>query len=100
MTLIPFPSADLDRLALRLLDLTGDVRRLARRAREQELDAVPLHANKIQEWLTKLESWSLDAAARTEAEINRQRGAKRARELLTQAAPERPTKAKSKRRRK
>jgi hypothetical protein len=100
MTLIPFPSADLDRLALRLLDLTGDVRRLARRTREQELDAVPLHANKIQEWLTKLESWSLDAAARTEAEINRQRGAKRARELLTQAAPERPTKAKSKRRRK
>ena len=67
MTLIPFPSADLDRLALRLLDLTGEVRRLARRTREQELDAVPLHANKIQEWLTKLESWSLDAAARSPA---------------------------------
>jgi hypothetical protein len=100
MTLIPFPSADLDRLALRLLDLTGEVRRLARRTREQELDAVPLHANKIQEWLTKLESWSLDAAARTEAEINRQHGARRARELLTHATPERPTKAKIKRRRK
>jgi hypothetical protein len=85
MTLIPYPPADLDRLALRMFDLAADVRRMAQRGREHDLAAVPLHGNKIQEWLQRLEEWSHDAKSRLDAEVNKQIGARRARELVDSA---------------
>lgn len=87
MTLIPYSPAELDCLALRMLDLAAEVRNIARRQREQELDAIPLHGNKIQEWLRRLEAWSHDAKSRADAEFNKQLGARRARELARAASP-------------
>ena len=81
MTLLAFPPENLDRLALRVLDVAGRVRRMAERAREAGLDQVPLHGNKPQEWLGKLEAWAFDAEQRVDAEINRRLGARRAQEL-------------------
>jgi hypothetical protein len=81
MTLVAFPPENLDRLALRFLDVAGRVRRMAQRSREAGLDEVPLHGNKPQEWLGKLESWAFDAELRVEAEINRRLGARKAQEL-------------------
>jgi len=81
MTLIAFPPENLDRLALRVLDVAGRVRRMAERSREAGVDEVPLHGNKPQEWLSRLEAWAFDAESRVEAEINRRRGARLAREL-------------------
>lgn len=92
MTLIAFPPESLDRLALRFLDVAGRVRRMAERSREAAVDEVPLHGNKPQEWLGRLEAWACDAEMRLEAEINRQRGARRARELA-----ETPTRNKKRR---
>jgi hypothetical protein len=54
---------------------------MAQRSREAQLPEVPLHGNKPQEWLSRLEVWIYDAEMRLEAEVNRQRGARRAREL-------------------
>jgi hypothetical protein len=81
MTLLAFPPENLDKIALRFLDVAGRVRRMALRSREAGLDAVPLHANKPQEWLAKLEAWAYDAELRVETAINRERGARRAREM-------------------
>lgn len=82
MTLIAYAPDELDRLALRMFDLAADVRQIAHRGREHELATIPLHGNKIQEWLERLEAWSHDAKSRADAEINKQIGARRARELL------------------
>jgi hypothetical protein len=96
MTLIPHSPAELDRLALRLLDLAAEVRGMARRQREHELAAVPLHGNKIQEWLRRLEAWSHDAKSRADAEINKQIGARRAREFTAADSPRKRRRQKSK----
>jgi hypothetical protein len=93
MTLIAFPPESLDRLALRFLDVAGRVRRMAERSREAALDEVPLHGNKPQEWLGRLEAWAYDAESRLEAEINRRRGTRRALELPV--APARKKKRRS-----
>ena len=95
MTLIPYQPVELDRLALRILDLSADVRRMAQRSREHEVDAVALHGNKIQDWLMRLESWTHDAKARTEAEVNKQLGARRARELLSSTSARKSRRKKS-----
>jgi hypothetical protein len=89
MTLAAFPPENLDKISLRVLDVAGRVRRMALRSREEGLDAVPLHGNKAQEWLAKLEAWACDAELRLEAAIHRERGARRAREIS-----ERPRKKK------
>lgn len=90
MTLIPFSPEQMDRLALRMLDLTAAVRRMAERSREAEVGETPLHANKVQEWLAKLEDWAHDSESRVEAEVNRRRGARRAGELLAAQTPTKP----------
>jgi hypothetical protein len=72
------------------LDVTAAVRRVAEQSREGGGLQVPLHANKVQEWLAKLEAWAHDAETRVEAELNKQRGARRARELLAAPTAEKP----------
>ena len=81
MTLVPFPPESLDDLALRFLDLAATARQMAAASREYELVDFALHANKVHEWLGKMESWAHDASARLETAIIRQRGARRAQAL-------------------
>jgi hypothetical protein len=63
MTREAYDSARLDSLALRLLDLAGQVRHLAQAARAQELPSVELHDRKALEWIEKLEQWAVVAGS-------------------------------------
>ncbi len=78
MTLDPYTPDRLDELALRLLDLAGQARGMARRARQEQLDQLPLHAKKALEWLTRLEEWAHKSGADFELALVRHRGAQRA----------------------
>lgn len=78
MTLVPFPPESLDELALRLFDLAAIARQMANASRENELSDFELHANKVNEWLGKMESWAHDSSARLETAVIRQRGIRRA----------------------
>jgi hypothetical protein len=80
MTLEPYDPTRLDALALRLLDLCGRVRSIARTAREAELPAVELHDRKALEWVEKLEEWVVGAEAQLHRQAGLAKGARRARE--------------------
>jgi len=84
MTLVPFPPEALDELALRFFDLAAISRQMAASSRENELSDFALHANKVNEWLSKMEAWAQDASARLETAVIRQRGVRRA-QSMTQA---------------
>jgi hypothetical protein len=77
MTLIPHSPATLDALALRLLDVAALVRGMANSSRENRIESLPLHGNKAQEWMGRLEEWAHDGAARLELQIMRERGTRR-----------------------
>ena len=81
MTLVPHTRQSLDELALSFLDLAADARQMAAICRENELESVDLHANKLREWLTRLEDWSRDARRKVELAALRRRGRRRADEL-------------------
>lgn len=86
MTLALFTPEALDELALRLLDLASRARVMAQKSRENELDSVQLHAQKVQEWLGRLDEWSIDAEARLEGQIRKRQGARRAADIAAQLA--------------
>lgn len=90
MTLSTFDSDSLDALALRFLDLAAAVRNMAVTAREHDLRNVPLHINKVNEWLGHLDNWCHDGTAKIEAQLLKQRGAMRAQVLQATILP--PTK--------
>ena len=69
MTLIPHSPATLDALALRLLDVAALVRGMANSSRENRIESLPLHGNKAQEWMGRLEEWAHDGAARLELQV-------------------------------
>jgi hypothetical protein len=79
MTLVPHSPATLDALALRLLDIAALVREMANSSRENQIESLQLHGNKAQEWMTRLEEWAHDGAARLERQVIRERGARRSR---------------------
>ncbi|HEY5312743.1 MAG TPA: hypothetical protein VIK18_09485 [Pirellulales bacterium] len=81
MTLVPFPPEALDELALRFFDLAAISRQMAAASRENELADFALHANKVNEWLSKMEDWAHDASARLETAVIRQRGVRKAQSL-------------------
>ncbi len=64
-------------LALRLLDVAALVREMANSSRENHIESLPLHSNKAQEWMGRLEEWAHDGAARLELQVMRERGARR-----------------------
>ena len=78
MTLAAFTPDSLDDLALRILDLAGVVRDMANTSRENGLDHMSLHVNKVREWLTRLEDWANDGSAKLETSVIKLRGARRA----------------------
>jgi hypothetical protein len=88
MTLTPHTPDTLDALALRLLDAAGLIRRMATLSRENAVESFQLHGNKVQEWMNHLEGWAYDGAARLDAQIMRERGARRSQ--ATAAPVEKP----------
>ncbi|HEY2839263.1 MAG TPA: hypothetical protein VGJ26_08950 [Pirellulales bacterium] len=78
MTLSRFSPETLDALALRVLDLAGMLREMAKTAREKDVRNFELNANKAHEWLSLLERWGLDAQHELAVEVAREMGARRA----------------------
>lgn len=78
MTLAPFTPDSLDELALRILDLAGTVRGMSNLSRENGLDHLSLHINKVREWMGRLEDWANDGAAKLETSVIKLKGARRA----------------------
>ena len=74
MTLKAYDPAQLDELALRLLDLAAIFREMSRRGREAGIEAMPLNDRKAQEWCQKLEHWALKAQSELHLEVLRGTG--------------------------
>ena len=99
MTLMPFTPQELDNLALHFLDLAATLRHMANKSRENELDSVPLHVNKVNEWLGHLDDWAVEASGKLETAVIKQRGARRAQSLpypQAESAPARRSAGKKK----
>lgn len=73
MTLVRCAPEDLNQMALRLLDVTARVRGLACLCGEEELGDVALHTKKAEEWLAKLEGWTLKVTSEFEVQAARQK---------------------------
>ena len=80
MTLQPYGPENLDRFALRFLDLAATLRSMANACREQEVEGFALHDKKASEWCANLERWMHKVQAELEMQIIDTRTAKRARE--------------------
>ena len=80
MTLEPYDPDRLDTLALRLLDLCGRVRTIARESREEELERLELHDRKALEWLDRFEEWLHRAEGEMKRSVHKNRGRRLARQ--------------------
>ena len=78
MTLSAFPPESLDALALRVLDLAGVLRAMAKEARDHDLQGFQLNSKKAHEWLDQLEHWGAAAKGELQLELIREQGRRRA----------------------
>ena len=76
MTLKPYNADELDQLALRILDVSCQLRQMSIAKRDTPGLELAVHEKKALEWLAHLEQWAADARARLEMATIRQRGAK------------------------
>lgn len=74
MTLKAYDADRLDQLALRVLDLCGRVREMARLSRDEKLENLHLHDRKTLEHLDAIEQWLYKAEAELHGAAARQRG--------------------------
>lgn len=86
MTLEPYTPQRLDDLALRALDLTSALRKMAVTMRSEELANFVVHDRKALEWITKLDEWCQKTEASLEVAVRRNRGARRAAAFARPAA--------------
>ncbi|HEX4000039.1 MAG TPA: hypothetical protein VHX65_15915 [Pirellulales bacterium] len=76
MTLKPYNAEQLDQLALRILDISYQIRQMSvAKSNSPELE-LAVHEKKALEWIAHLEAWAADARARLEMATVRYRGAK------------------------
>jgi hypothetical protein len=80
MTLQTYDPQELDRLALRLLDLAATVRQMANRSREYGICDLALHDKKALQWCANLERWANKTRADLEVRILQHKAELRARE--------------------
>ena len=81
MTIKHYDAAMLDELALRLYDIAGAVRGMARRTRENGLECLPIHDRKVLQWCGFIERWQHRTQAGLEVEIQAAKATRRARRL-------------------
>ena len=81
MTLEAYEPHELDALALRILDISSLLRRLAVRCRQEQLEGFVLNDRKALEWIGNVEQWAGKAESDLELAILKLRGAKRAEEM-------------------
>jgi hypothetical protein len=82
MTLQTYDPHELDRLALRLLDLAAIVRQMANRSRDYGIADLALHDKKALEWCIKLEQWARKTQADLEVRILQSKAEQRGRAAL------------------
>ena len=80
MTLQPYNPENLDRFALRFLDLAATLRSMANTCREQGVEDFALHDKKASEWCANLERWMHKVQAELEMQVIDARAARRVRE--------------------
>ena len=93
MTLQPYDAEKLDRLALRFLDISAELRRIGRIAADAPGVALALHDRKALEWIAELEQWIAECAARADLAALVQKGANNARNIaqtIERKSPKRP----------
>ena len=81
MTLQPYTPDRLDELTLRIVDVASRLRRMAERARGQEVNEFHIHDKKALEWLERLEEWSQKSETDLDLALLRERGVRRAGEV-------------------
>ncbi len=81
MTLEAYDPERLDALTLRVMDVCGRLRHVARVSREEELPPLALNDRKALELLGKLEEWVYRVEAELHRGVQKNRGRRRAREL-------------------
>jgi hypothetical protein len=79
MTLEPYDAQELDRLALRVLDIAAKIRRMSLEADEAPSVAVGLHGKKARQWIGQLEQWAAESSARLDVALMLRKGAQAAR---------------------
>ncbi|MBN1911465.1 MAG: hypothetical protein JW818_17110 [Pirellulales bacterium] len=79
MTLQPYDSDKLDRLALRLLDLAAALREMSHLCHDHQIENLALHDKKVLEWCENLERWLRKARAELEVKAIDARAARRVR---------------------
>jgi hypothetical protein len=89
MTLVPYSEAQLDQLALRLLDLAVTMRRMANACRDNTPPGFTLHDKKALEWLDRLDDWAHDSEMRLDTALLKQRAEQRAAKAPPAEAPSR-----------
>lgn len=82
MTLARFSASSLDNMALRILDLAATVRHIANICRENEVEDLSLHVNKVHEWIGHLEEWAHEGVGKLETDLIKSRAKQRAEQLL------------------
>jgi hypothetical protein len=78
MTLKPFSADDLDQLALRILDISSQLRQMSAVKRGTPELELAVHEKKALEWLAHLEDWAADARTRLEMARIKHRGTRAA----------------------
>jgi len=78
MTLKPYTADDLDQLALRILDVSCQLRQMSVVKRGTPELELTVHEKKALEWLAHLEQWAADARARLQMATIRHRGVRAA----------------------
>jgi hypothetical protein len=82
MTLEAYDPDRLDALSLRVLDVCGRLRHVARVSREEELPPIALNDRKALEVLARLEEWVYRVEAELHRSVQKNHG-RRAREMRT-----------------
>jgi predicted AAA+ superfamily ATPase len=85
MTREPYTPRQFDELALRMLDLSGILRKMSVSARESGLESTAIHDRKALEYLAKLELWAHKAESDLQRELLQHRGDQLAQQMAAES---------------
>jgi len=86
MTLRAYDSHELDRLALRVLDVAARLRFTAEKCRDHDVPSFALHDKKALDWIARLEQWSATTLSDLDTEIYRRKALERVEQAHRAAA--------------
>ena len=78
MTLKPYNADELDQLALRILDISHDLRQISLTKRKIPGLNLAMHEKKALEWIAQLERWAADALTAARTRLDPARGSREA----------------------